>query len=67
MIHEAALEADQLQPDTALTATLPVDAVPLTDTLVGAMDALHGDENEKVFDSLLRPLPYGPTAVTRAS
>ena len=67
VIQETALVADHVQPEMPVTATVPVDAVPLTDTLVGEIDELHGDENENVLDSALRPTPLGPTAATRAS
>ena len=49
-IHDALLVADQGHVPTALTVTLPVDAVPPTDALVGDTDELHGDENANVFD-----------------
>ena len=67
VIQEAPLVADQPHPAIPLTATLPVDAAPLTDTLVGEMEELQVDENANVLDSVLRPDPNGPTAVTRAS
>jgi hypothetical protein len=67
VIQETALVADHVQPAMPVTATVPVDAPPLTETLVGEIDELHGDENENVLDSVLRPTPAGPTAATRAS
>ena len=65
--HEALLAAVHAQPVTADTVTLPVDACPLTVTLVGEIAELQGEENANVFDSILRPTPAGPTAATRAS
>src|SRR5688500_16876207 len=65
--HGAPLVADQAQPSTAETPTVPVVAALATDTLVGDTEELHGEENENVFDSALRPTPAGPTAATRAS
>ena len=67
VIQDAALVADHGHPATPDTVTLPVDAAPAIDTLVGEIDALHGDEKAKVLDSVLRPVPCGPTAATRAS
>ena len=67
VIHDALLLADHAQPETPLTATDPVDAAPASETLVGVMEELHREENAKVFDSLLRPTPFGPTAAMRAS
>lgn len=67
VIHETPLVADHVQPATPVTPTVPVEATPPTVTLVGEIVELHGDENENVFDSLLRPTPAGPTAATRAS
>lgn len=67
VIHDALLLADQAQPETPVTATDPVDAAPPSDTLVGVIAELHREEKVKVFDSLLRPTPFGPTAATRAS
>jgi hypothetical protein len=65
--QDALLLAVHAQPVTALTVTLPVDARPFTEMLVGVIAELHGDENANVFDSVLRPTPEGPTAATRAS
>ncbi len=65
--QEALLVAVHAHPVTAETVTLPVDAWPLTATLVGEIAELQGDENANVFDSVLRPTPAGPTAATRAS
>lgn len=65
--QEALLEAVHEHPVTAVTATLPVDAAPLTETLVGEIDELHGEVNANVLDSVLRPIPVGPTATTLAS
>ena len=67
VIHDVLLLADHAQPDTPLTATVPVDAAPASDTLVGVIAELQREENMNVFDSLLRPTPFGPTAATRAS
>jgi hypothetical protein len=65
--HDAPLVADQGHPVTAVTPTVPVDAWPLTVTAVGEIDELHGEENAKVLDWVLRPTPSDPTAATRAS
>jgi hypothetical protein len=65
--HDVLLAAVHAQPVTAETETFPVDACALSDTLVGVIAELHGEENAKVFDSVLRPTPDGPTAATRAS
>jgi hypothetical protein len=67
VIHDAALVADHGQPGTPVTVTDPVEAAPPTDTLVGEIEELHGEENANVFDSMLRPVPLGPIAATRAS
>jgi len=65
--HEALLVADQVHPVTAVTATVPVEVPPPTEMLVGEMEELHGEENAKVLDCELRPVPVGPTAAIRAS
>jgi hypothetical protein len=65
--HDALLEAVQAQPVAAVTLTLPVPAVPPSDTLVGEIAALQGEEKEKVFDSVLRAVIVWPTAATRPS
>jgi hypothetical protein len=67
VIHDALLVAVHAQPVTLVRATLPVEAAPLTDTLVGESDALHGDEKANVFDWRLTPSPCAPTAMMRTS
>jgi hypothetical protein len=66
-IHETLLDDVHAHPGIAVTATLPIDAVPPTETLVGEMVALHSEVNANVLDSVLRPGPPGPIATTRAS
>ena len=65
--HAAPLVAVHAQPPTAVTVTVPFDAPPPTDTLAGEMDELQGEVNAKVLELVLRPVPFGPTAATRAS
>jgi hypothetical protein len=67
VIHDALLDADQVQPVPAVTETLPVVALCATDLLVGEIDDEHTELNEKVLEMVLLVEPPGPTAATRAS
>jgi hypothetical protein len=68
VIHELLLPAVHAQPAVAVTATVPVVALDVTDRLVGAIDGVeHAGENEKLFEVVLATDPPGPYAATRAS
>ena len=59
--------ADQVQPDPAVTPTLPVAPAAPTDCPVALSDGAHAGWNENPFDRELAVEPPGPMAVTRAS
>jgi hypothetical protein len=59
--------ADHVQPDPAVTPTLPVEAPATTDCAVGLIVGAHGAWRENPFETELAAEPPGPTAVTRAS
>lgn len=59
--------ADHVQPEPAVTPTLPVVTPEPTDCPVELMDGAQGPVNEKPFDAELPVEPPGPIAMTRAS
>src|SRR5262245_41285166 len=68
VIQLALLAAVQEQPVVAVTDTVPVSALDVTDRLVGVIDGgEHAGEKEKLLETALAVAPPGPTAFTRAS
>jgi hypothetical protein len=67
VIQLVLLVAVQLQPVVVVTERLAGPPLAPLDGLVGDTVNVHGDENEKVFEAVLRPTPPGPTAATFAS
>jgi hypothetical protein len=65
--HAALLLVVHGQPAATVTATVPVPAAPPSKVPVGAIDEAHGSVNANGFDTVLRPVPVGPTAAIRAS
>ena len=68
MVTQAALlTAVQAHPVPVVTLTLPVLAEEPADEPVGDSVTAQGFVNANWFETVLRPVPPGPTAATRAS
>jgi hypothetical protein len=65
--HGTLLAADQVHAAPVVTATEPLLAEPPTAALVGLIATPQTSLKANGFEGSLRPLPIGPTAVTRAS
>jgi hypothetical protein len=65
--HPAELLAAQPHPGPASTLTAPVPPDAVNDIKVDIITSPHAPENENELDGALSPIPFGPTASTRAS